>query len=485
MDYKLGRIERFDEEIAKLKENASIMKDESPDGLVVAISQNGMDGLTADLIDKMIYEFVECKVGISLIFSCDIPNGAATTLNLDDKTLQWESEFDPKTGDITVTIEFIMTGDQHESQIAVLRENKIDGYVLNLSKIDYHGQREMTDFIDYGELSSKGKLKFTIRKDQVKCWSLRSEDCNVCISKADNEYQDAYIHGIMIELKGSDGDTHPHYVMIGQCSVLPLFAEKDILEAIPFPHDNSDSVTVCTDEDLACEPEPDGYKDWDGESKNPVFEKYREKLKVLKNRADQWRCIFNMKDKSEFMEWSQEIADKAVNGRVQIHISEFFTWLLKNDKYDGFMSRLNSDLEKLHTSEAKALIANKLASYIHSEETVQKLLETRDAMNRLVIVMTDLMDSLKIKHDENGVMDVVEVSAEERAQFMKAVDKLPEKIDCDNLIHDLVVAVALDANLITEEQSKLPKEEVVLLEGYKTVFDNIAGIVKEFTSVKK
>ena len=106
-------------------------------------------------------------------------------------------------------------------------------------------------------------------------------------------------------------------------------------------------------------------------------------------------------------------------------------------------------------------------------------------MNRLVIVMTDLMDSLKIKHDENGVMDVVEVSAEERAQFMKAVDKLPEKIDCDNLIHDLVVAVALDANLITEEQSKLPKEEVVLLEGYKTVFDNIAGSVKEFTSVKK
>ena len=477
MGYEHGRIQRFDDDIKSLKEVSTIMKDEAPDGSVVAISQTKDIGLSADLIDKMIYEYVECKVGISLIFSFDLPNGIATTLNLTDKTVEWETEYNPKNGDTIVKVSFLMTGDQRENQLSILRQNNIDGYILKLSE-------DGSDYIDYGELSSKGLLQFTIHRDQVKGWSLRSEECRVCVSKVDGEYEDAYIHGIMIELNGKSPEDNHHYILIGQCSPLPIFEEKDVLEAIPFPNDTSESVTVLTDDDLKCDPEPEGYRDWDGESSNPVFEKYRDKVRVLKNRADQWRCIFDMDDKSEFTEWSQEIADKAVNNRIQIHISDFFTWLLQHNKYDTFMERLNSDLNKLREKEAKMVIAKKLASYIKSEDTIRKLLETRDSMNRLVIVMMDIMDKLNIKHDDNGIMDSSQISKESQHQFMIAVEQLPEKIDCDRNIHELVVLIALESNLITDDQAKLPKEEVILLEGYKTIFDNISEIVKEFTASK-
>jgi uridine kinase len=95
--------------------------------------------------------------------------------------------------------------------------------------------------------------------------------------------------------------------------------------------------------------------------------------------------------------------------------------------------------------------------------------------------MIGIMDDLKIEHDQDGKFDTDHVSKEVVDEFYKRIDQLPQKKDCDMMIYDLVVAIAIEAGLMTEEQSTLPEAEVVRMEGYKTVFDNIAEIVREFT----
>ncbi|MBO4735428.1 MAG: hypothetical protein J5614_03445 [Paludibacteraceae bacterium] len=469
-----GRIKRFDSIVEEAKGFNAIMKDDGEE--VVAIKGVNTQ-LTGDLIDLMFEEYAQCKVAVALVFSCDLPNGAAVAINIDDKGLEWTTVSKPN-GDIELQIEFIMTDSDHESQIQYLRDNGVQGYVLKLSE-------DGTDYIDYGELSPKCVIHVTLHKEDVRDWWLRSESVDINISKADDETQEGYIHGIMVDLTAKTrdlGDEGQHHILIGCCTAIPLFTEEDIGQGIPFPHEDDDNVTVLTDDDLKCDPEPDGYSEWDGETPNPVFEKYRDMIRIVKDRADKWRCIFSIQDDT-FRDWVLSISDKAVNGKLQIYQKDFLQYLLANDLYDAYMIKLNAELDKLHTEEAKHIVAQKLSSYIKKESTITKLLETRDAMNRYLICMIGVMDDLKIAHDQDGVVDIEKIPQDKLDEMYKRIDELPQKKDCDMMIYDLVIAIALEAGLMTEEQSQLPANEVVELEGYKTVFDNIAGIVKEFTKM--
>ena len=467
-----GRIARFDSIIEEAKAFNAVMKDDTEE--VVAIK--GVNSqLTGDLIDMMFEEYISCKVAVAQVFSVDLPNGAAVALNIVDKSLEWTTVTKPN-GDIELQIEFMMTDTDHEAQITYLRENGIQGYVFKLSE-------DGTDYIDYGELSPKCIVHITLHKEDVRDWWLRSEQVDITISKADNETQEGYIHGIMIDLTAKtrdSGDEGQHHLLIGCCTAIGLFKEEDIGQGIPFPHDNDDNITVLTDEDLKCDPEPEGYSDWDGETSNPVFEKYRDTIHILKDRADKWRAIFAIQD-DVFKDWVMSIQDKAVNGKLQIKQKEFISYLLEKDIYDKYMIKVNAELEKIHTEETKQIIAKKLASYIHKESTITKLLETRDAMNRYLICMIGVMDDLKIKHDQDGKFEPENIPADVLDELYKRIDELPQKKDCDMLIYDLVIAIAIEAGLMTEEQSSLPADEVTKMEGYKTVFDNIAEIVREFT----
>lgn len=463
-----GRAKRFDSIIEEAKAFNAVMKDSSEE--VVAIKGINKQ-LTGDLIDMMFEEYIACKVAVAIVFSCDLPNGAAVALNIVDKNLEWTTVTKPN-GDIELHVEFMMSDADHESQIQYLRDNGLSGYVMKLTP-------DGTDYIDYGELSPRCVIHVTLHKDDVHDWWLRSEEVNINISKADNETQEGYIHGIMIDLNEQVKESH--HMLIGCCSAIPIFTEEDIGTAIPFPHDNDDNVTVLTDDDLKCDPEPTGYGEWDGETPNPTFEKYRDNIRIIKDRADKWRCIFDMHDDNTFRDWVLSISENAVNGKLQIHLKDFLAYLLEKDLYDNYMIKLSAALDKLHTEETKTIVAKKLASYIQKESTITKLLETRDAMNRYLICMIGIMDDLKIEHDQDGKFDTDHVSKEVVDEFYKRIDQLPQKKDCDMMIYDLVVAIAIEAGLMTEEQSTLPEAEVVRMEGYKTVFDNIAEIVREFT----